>query len=122
MLCAPQPQERAALLVARARKLRKKGDFRACLVAMREACALAEYNAAWWMLYGAWLLQAGRQSEAERAAKQALWLRRQTGDERRARVIRGLLLRIQSQQGCCGRGVRAPLSPPWRERTIRPAT
>jgi Flp pilus assembly protein TadD len=46
-------------LVDRARRLRKKGDSRKAIVALREACLREEENAAIWTLYGALLAKAG---------------------------------------------------------------
>jgi hypothetical protein len=97
--------DRPNLLTARARKLRAKGNIRGALLGLGEACALDEENAARWMLYGSWLLAANRREDAERAMKQALWLRRQAGDDRRAAVIRTILERVE--QGEVGHSVRS---------------
>jgi len=82
-------------LIERARRLRRKGETRKAIVAMREAC-LRDDGAAWeWALYGAWLAEAGRTSEAEEAYAHALWLRRKSGDSARARTMQRLLAHLR---------------------------
>lgn len=79
------------MLARRARRLRQKGEFRRAAVALREACALADGDAARWMLLADLHARLGKRREAERAMKQALYLREQGGEGRKAQVIRRLL-------------------------------
>jgi Flp pilus assembly protein TadD len=78
-------------LVDRARRLRRKGESRKALVALREACLRDEENAAIWTLYGALLARAGKLDEARRALVHAHWLRKTCGDEPRMRVTARLI-------------------------------
>ena len=85
---------RAAELTARALRLRRKGDLRRAVVALREACALDEANAARWIWLADALGQLGKRDEAERALKQSLYLRQQGGEKAKANVVRTLLLQL----------------------------
>jgi cytochrome c-type biogenesis protein CcmH/NrfG len=91
---AHEPQQRADILARRARRLRQKGELRRAAIALREACALFEGNAARWMMLGHLHVRLGNQRDAERAMKQALYLREQGGERRKAQVIRRLLSRL----------------------------
>jgi len=84
------------MLIERARRLRRKGERRKAVVALREACLRDERSAWTWTLYGVWLAELGRTGEAESALGQALWLRRRAGDEARARVTERILTRLRS--------------------------
>jgi Flp pilus assembly protein TadD len=86
--------ERAGELTSRAHRLRRRGDLRRACVALREACALDEQHAARWMWLGDTLARMGKRDEAERAMKQALFLRQQSDEKAKANVIRGLLLQL----------------------------
>src|SRR5262245_46046665 len=93
---APNPSHADAdpMLVERARRLRRRGEIRKMLVALREAC-MRDENAAWlWTLYGAMLARGGRDDEARAAYKHALWLRRTAGDTARARSTQALIDRV----------------------------
>jgi Flp pilus assembly protein TadD len=82
-------------IVARARKHLRRGETRKALTALREACARDE-RAAWlWTVYGALLAKSGRREEAAAALRHALWLRRTSGDERRARSTKAVLDRVE---------------------------
>lgn len=81
-------------LIARARKLRSRGDQRRALLTLREACALDEWRARSFALLGAWLIE-GRQSvEAAQALRHACWLRGRAGELGRARATASLLARF----------------------------
>jgi predicted Zn-dependent protease len=83
-----------AMLVARARKHRRRGEMRKALTALREACARDE-EAAWlWTMYGALLASDGKANEAAGAFRHALWLRRTAGDASRVRSTQALLERL----------------------------
>jgi Flp pilus assembly protein TadD len=88
--------DRARELTVRALRMKRRGDLRRAAVALREACAIDEQNPAGWMWLGDVLGRMGKRDEAERAMKQALFLRQQSGDRRKANVTRGLLLRLAS--------------------------
>lgn len=82
-------------LVAKARKLRARGEVRKAAVALREACMRDESAAALWTLYAALEAKLAHAEEAARAFKHALWLRRSAGDAERARSTQVLLDRLE---------------------------
>jgi Flp pilus assembly protein TadD len=86
--------ERAIELTARGHRLRRKGELRRACLAFREACALDEADAARWLWLGDTLARMGKRDEAERAMKQALYLRLQAAEKAKATVIRGLMLKL----------------------------
>ena len=86
--------ERARDLATRAQKLRRKGELRRAAVALREACALDEENAARWAALGAVLLRIGKREEAARALKQAVYLRERGGERPKATALRRVLLKL----------------------------
>lgn len=92
-------RDRAETLARRAGRLRQKGELRRAAVALREACALSEDDAARWMMLGHLELRLGKTRDAERAMKQALFLRERFGEKGKAQVIRRLLLQL----GCAQR-------------------
>lgn len=84
---APPPGDDAVeVLVTRARRLRRRGDERAALVLLRQACALDEWRPRTFTLLGFHLAREGRADEACRALHQARWLRARAGDKARAAV------------------------------------
>lgn len=87
-------EQRARDLTTRAHRLRRKGELRRALTALREACGLDEQHAARWVWLAAVLRLLGKHDEAERAMKQALYLRQRKGEEGKANVIRGLLVQL----------------------------
>ena len=82
------------ILANRARRHRRRGEDRRALVVLREACLRDEDNATLWTLYGAWLAEAGKNEDARRALKHALWLRNTAGQPAKARVTRALLGKV----------------------------
>jgi Flp pilus assembly protein TadD len=86
--------DRAEELTQRALRLQRKGELRRASMTFREATALDEANAARWMMYAHLLVRLGQRDEAERAMKQALFLRERSGEKAKANVIRGLLLKL----------------------------
>lgn len=104
------PRDRADELTDRARRMRRRGESRRALVALREACLLDETSAVRWMLYAYELQRGGKLDEAEQAMKQSLYRREQAGDERRAAVVRGLIERLRDERGS-GTFRRAPAHP-----------
>jgi Flp pilus assembly protein TadD len=87
-------QDPQGSLIARARKLRRRGETRRMLTTLREAC-LRDEGAAWlWTLYGAMLAANGRDDDARRALKHALWLRKNDGDDARVKSTQALIDRI----------------------------
>jgi hypothetical protein len=90
------PVDREQTLLRRARRCARKGDDRKALVALREACLSAGTDARLWVLYGAACWRARKADEALRAMRQALWFRERNRDERRARVVKALIARIES--------------------------
>ncbi|HEU4538025.1 MAG TPA: hypothetical protein VFS00_28085 [Polyangiaceae bacterium] len=89
----PLPEAGGSPLVQRARRLRRRGEVRKALVALREACLVDEYDAATWTLYGALLVHEGRVNDGRQALRHAVWLRRRVGDEARVRSTEALLAR-----------------------------
>lgn len=91
MARSEEPTGYVDTLVNRARRLRRKGEKRKALQALREACLIEEQSAWLWTLYGWLLAEAHREGEARQAYRHAVWLRRHGGDERRARSTQRLL-------------------------------
>ena len=86
-----QTTDPVSAALARARRARRKGHDRHEFHALREACALGEYDATLWTMLGAACLRQERWEEAVSALKHALWLRERAGEEKRAVVTRKLL-------------------------------
>lgn len=84
-------------LIARARRLRRRGDARGALVLMRQACSLDEWRARPFTLLGVMLSRTGRFEEAARALGHARWLRVRAGETARARVTERLLSDVQAR-------------------------
>ena len=91
------PADPIEALIARSRKVRAKGDPRRALVLLRQACALDEWRARTWTLLGAYLGRAGEVEEAQRALKQARWLRARAGDTARAAATARLAERLEPE-------------------------
>lgn len=89
---SPVP-EGGSSFVDRARRLRRRGQLRQALAALRQACFADEYNAATWTLYGALLVSEGHVTDGQQALRHAVWLRRRVGDAPRVRSTEALLLR-----------------------------
>jgi Flp pilus assembly protein TadD len=81
-------------LIARAQRLRSKGETRKAIVAFREACLRDDRNAALWTSYGALLASTSRRDDAAVALLHALWLRRRSHDDLRVRSTQMLLDRL----------------------------
>lgn len=82
------------ILADRARRHRRRGEDRRAIVVLREACLRDEDDATLWTLYGAWLAEDGKNEDARRALKHALWLRNGAGQREKARVTRALLDKV----------------------------
>ena len=82
----PVAEDPVEALVARARRLRRKGDARGALVMLRRACALDEWRARTFTLLGVAAARQGLLDEAGRALGQARWLRARAGEKARAAV------------------------------------
>ncbi len=89
------PLSRQHVLVARARRAAGRGENRQAMVALREACALADDDARLWALYGHACARLSRNEDAERAFRQALYLRHRQQDAPRAAVLRAIIERLQ---------------------------
>jgi tetratricopeptide (TPR) repeat protein len=83
--------DRLSTMELRVRKLRGKGERRKAIVLLREVCLSDEQSARRWSLYGALLASEGRNDEAYKALKHALWLRRSAGDQARVRSTQRLI-------------------------------
>lgn len=86
--------ERFETLVAQARRLRRKGEHKKELTALRQACLLEEERASTWTLYAAKLAAAGRIADAAQAFRHAVWLRRRAGDVARERATAAFASRL----------------------------
>jgi len=89
-------EERAEQLVRQARRWRRRGKHRRCMLALHQACAFRQEDAALWTLYAAECVAANRCEDAERALGHAIWLRQRCRDGRRAQVTRALLECLRS--------------------------
>jgi Flp pilus assembly protein TadD len=83
------------LLLRRARRHTRKGDARKAMLAVKEACFLAPGDARLWALYAFHCWKLRRLSEASDALRQAIFLREQAREERKADVLRGLLEQVE---------------------------
>jgi hypothetical protein len=63
---------------------------------LREECFRASSDARLWALYAAQSWRMGRRDDACQALRQAIWLRERAHEERRAQVLRALLLSAES--------------------------
>jgi Flp pilus assembly protein TadD len=91
--------DRADELTARALRHQRRGELRRASLILREATALDESSGARWMLLAHVLCRLGQRDEAERAMKQALFLRERRGEKAKANVIRRLLLNLAGHAG-----------------------
>jgi Flp pilus assembly protein TadD len=82
----PVADDPVELLVAKARRLRQKGERRRALVLLRQACALDEWRPRTYTLLGIQLAREGHREEAAQALNQARWLRARAGETARAAV------------------------------------
>lgn len=92
---AGQPATRTELLRRRARRHAGRGDWRKAAVALREVAAI-DGDPTHWTLLGNALHRARRGEEALRAFKQAAWLHRRAGSDRRAEVVTRLLGELEA--------------------------
>lgn len=92
------PHSRQQALVSRARRAVSRGEKRQAMVALREACLLAEGDACLWALYANACARANRVADAERAYSQALYLRQREHDTLRARSLRDILDRLRIER------------------------
>jgi|RhiMethySRZTD1v2_1073278.scaffolds.fasta_scaffold86521_5 Flp pilus assembly protein TadD len=90
----PLPAAPQALLVQRARRLRRRGETRRAMLILREACHTFENCARLWTLYAVECTRLGRRDDAVEALERAIWLRDRNRDAARARVTRQLLERL----------------------------
>jgi len=86
VVAPPSSDDPIEVLVARARRLRRKGETRRALVLLRQACALDEWRPRTYTLLGVQAAREGLRAEASQALNQARWLRARAGDEARAAV------------------------------------
>jgi tetratricopeptide (TPR) repeat protein len=93
---APTPvtDDPVEALVARARRLRARGDARHALSLLRQACALDDWRPRTFTLLGVQLAREGHHDEAARALEQARWLRARAGDRARATATERLAARL----------------------------
>jgi Flp pilus assembly protein TadD len=77
-------------LVLRARRLRRRGEFRKAAIALREL-VFRDPTAGRWVQLGHLLARAGRAEQAIDAFKQGQWLHRRNGHARKADIVATLL-------------------------------
>lgn len=92
-----EPTEAEALL-ERARRHTRRGEQRRALLALEQACCQSSEDARVWTLYAAKCRSLSRYDDAERALRQALWLRARARDSARASVTRRLLQELQQRR------------------------
>ncbi|MGE0327602.1 MAG: hypothetical protein AB7S68_35145 [Polyangiaceae bacterium] len=86
-----RPESERDVLLTRVRRLRRRGDQRKAMLALRDAAFDAGDDASLWTLYADQCIRAGKADRAEHALTQALWLRERNHDYARAAVTRRLL-------------------------------
>jgi uncharacterized protein HemY len=77
-------------LVLRARRLRRRGEYRKAAIAMREL-VFREPSAGRWVQLGHLLALAGRAEQAIDAYKQGQWLHRRGGHPRKAAIVASII-------------------------------
>lgn len=82
--------------MTRAKRLRRRGEERKALQALREACTLDEWRSRPFALLGSWLLTAGLEEEGRQKLQHARWLCSRAGDDGRARAIEALLTHVRA--------------------------
>ncbi len=85
------PQTEREVMLARVRRMRRRGEQRRAMLTLRDAAYGAQDDASLWTLYASQCIRAGKRDRAEQALSQALWLRERSHDEPRAEVTRRLL-------------------------------
>ncbi len=86
-----EPANPLECVLDRARRFIKRGEDRRALLTLEQACYGAAQDARVWALYAAHCQRTNRLADAERAFRQALYLRERERDEARAVVLRRLL-------------------------------
>ena len=84
---------REQILIRRARRHARKGDYRKAAIALRERVALRG-DAASWVALGDMLRRARRVPEAVKALKQGMFLHRQRGADGRVRTVARMLVAL----------------------------
>jgi Flp pilus assembly protein TadD len=89
---AGTPEE---LLLRRAKRHARRGEGRKAMLAVKEACFLAQKDARLWALYAYHCWNQRRTEEAADAMRQAIYLRERAREDRRADVLRCLLEKME---------------------------
>lgn len=89
----PAVEDPRALILRRARRLSRKGDYRKAAVALRRLAGM-DGEARSWVALGAMLRRARRPELALDALKQGMWLHSKNGAEGRARSVARLILEL----------------------------
>jgi Flp pilus assembly protein TadD len=89
-------QPRDITLTRRARKHALRGERREAMLALEEACFLAEHDARLWALYAASCWRMRRYDDAARAFRQAIFLRARNDEDRRVAVLKDLLAAVEA--------------------------
>jgi Tfp pilus assembly protein PilF len=79
------------VLVARAARIRRRGDDRKARQILRTACLMDEWRSRTFALLGAWLVAAGQPEEGRERFRHARWLCLRAGEQGRAHALDGLI-------------------------------
>jgi len=88
-------EPREITLARRARKHGLRGEGRQAMLALKEACFVADRDARLWALYAVSCWRLRRTEDAARAFRQAIYLRGRAGDDRRVPVLKSLLAALE---------------------------
>lgn len=86
------------LLIRRSKRQQRRGDARAAVLLLQQACSMDEWRARSFTLLGALLTKIGKNEEAERAWLHARWLRQRSGEASRAEVTMRLIERLRASR------------------------
>ncbi len=92
---SPPPVPAVQSLLGKAWRHRRRGEDRRAMLVLHEACCRQSDSARLWTLYAVQCLRAGRRDEAEKALKQALWLRQRQRSPEKSRVTAALLAGVE---------------------------
>ncbi|MFK7985593.1 MAG: hypothetical protein AB8I08_06140 [Sandaracinaceae bacterium] len=93
-----------AILLRRARRCVKKGDYRGAAVALKKRVSIVD-DAPSWVQLGDMLRRARREQEALRALKQALYRHRRAGALGRVRTVARMIVDIDPRDAQAQRHV-----------------
>lgn len=95
---APREESHHDALVRRARRFRRRGEYRQAMLSLREACHTGAQCPRLWTLYAVACVRVRRIDDAKHALQQALWLRQRAKDAPRVQVIERLLSQLDAER------------------------